>query len=182
METLKALNLKRIISFVLMLSLLFIFTSCTVNNESISNVNNSTPADTNNTAESKSNTPADNNETTAAEISTSTAIVTNLETTEGTTEEAAQLDIAGMWQDKDGTTRIFSSDGICQNVAKIDIGGPPPVYTISEKPDNNGYYLLFVSQSGYNQTTFYVKVINRDEIKIYENPNAVEALYNLTRM
>jgi hypothetical protein len=130
----------------------------------------------------------------AAEISTSTAIVTNVENTEGATEAAetaeatevaevsVQLDIVGMWKDKDGTTRIFSSDGTCQNVAKIDIGGPPPVYTISEKPDNNGYYILFVSQSGYNQTNFYVKVISRDEIKIYENPNSTEALYNLTRV
>jgi hypothetical protein len=129
-----------------------------------------------------------------AEISTAAEIVTNIEATVSATEAtevaeateakeaAVQLDIVGMWKDKDGTTRIFSSDGTCQNVAKIDIGGPPPVYTISEKPDNNGYYILFVSQSGYNQTNFYVKVISGDEIEIYENPGAAEALYSLSRV
>lgn len=94
---------------------------------------------------------------------------------------SSRFDIVGMWKDDGGTTRTFSSDGTCQNVAKIDIGGPSPTYSISEKADSNGYYSLFVSQSGYNQTTFYVKVISNDSIKIYESSSASKPLYSLTR-
>ena len=125
-------------------------------------------------------TSVDNNNT-EAEVTNSSEIAANTETTEAAAEAVFGLDIVGMWNDKDGTIRIFSPDGTCQNIAKIDIGGPPPVYTISDKPNKNGYYILFVSQSGYNQTTFYVKVISSDEIEIYENPGAA-ALYSLTRM
>ena len=160
MKILKAVNLKRVISVLLSLSLLFLFTSCKANNES---------------------TLVTNNDTSSAGISTSEAIVTNVVTTEKVIETVINFDIVGMWQDKDGTTRIFSSDGTCQNIAKIDIGGPAPVYTLSKKVNNNGYYLLYVSQSGYNGTTFYMKVISNDEIQIYENQSATEALYNLTR-
>jgi hypothetical protein len=85
---------------------------------------------------------------------------------------SAKFNIVGMWKDADGTTRTFSTNGTCQNVAKIDIGGPSPTYSISEKADSTGYYSLFVSQSGYNQTTFYVKVISNDSIKIYESQTA----------
>jgi hypothetical protein len=80
-----------------------------------------------------------------------------------------KLNIVGMWKNVDGTTCIFNSDGTCKNVAKIDIGGSLPIYNISEKPDDNGYYSLIVSQDGYNQTTFYVKVISNDSIEIYES-------------
>lgn len=94
---------------------------------------------------------------------------------------SAQFDIIGMWKDADGSTRIFSSNGTCQNVAKIDIGGSNPTYTISGKANSNGFYSLYVEQGGYNQTTFYVKVVNNDKIQIYENPSATKPLYNLTR-
>lgn len=92
-----------------------------------------------------------------------------------------KFDIVGMWEDKDGTKRIFNENGTCQNVAKIDIGGPSPIYSISEKADDNGYFTLQVSQSGYNQTTFYVEVVSKDNIKIYEGQARGEPLYNLTR-
>ena len=94
---------------------------------------------------------------------------------------ASSFSIVGMWVDTDGTTRTFSSNGMCQNVATIDIGGPSPTYTISEKKGSNGYYLLYVQQGGYNQTTFYVNVINNDRIDIYDSPDASEPIYSLTR-
>ncbi|WP_075365031.1 hypothetical protein [Desulfosporosinus metallidurans] len=94
---------------------------------------------------------------------------------------SARFNIVGMWKDDRGTIRSFSDNGSCKNVAKIDIGGPSPVYSISEKVDSNGYYLLQVSQSGYNETTFYVKVTNNDEIQIFENAGATKALYSLKR-
>ena len=89
------------------------------------------------------------------------------------------FNIVGMWKDDGGTIRSFSDNGSCQNVAKIDIGGPSPVYSISEKLDSNGYYLLQVSQSGYNETTFYVKVTNNDENQIFESADTTKALYSL---
>lgn len=89
--------------------------------------------------------------------------------------------IVGMWKDDGGTIRIFSDNGTCKNIAKVDIGGPAPVYSISEKVDSNGYYLLDVSQGGYNETKFYVKVISNDEIQIYETVGATKALYSLKR-
>ena len=94
---------------------------------------------------------------------------------------SSQFDIVGMWKDVDGTTRTFSSNGTCQNVAKIDIGGSLPTYTLSEKQDSNGYYLLYVQQGGYNQTTFYVKSDSKDSIKVYESSGATKPLYSLTR-
>jgi hypothetical protein len=86
-----------------------------------------------------------------------------------------------MWKDGDGTTRIFTSDGTCQNVAKIDIGGSLPTYSLSEKKGDDGNYSLFVSQGGYNQTTFYVKVISNDSIEIYDSSPGLNPLYTLTR-
>jgi len=93
----------------------------------------------------------------------------------------AKLDIVGMWRDVDGTIRIFSENGTCKNVAGIDIGGSAPTYTLSEKKDSNGYYLLNVEQGGYNQTTFYVKADSNDSIKIYESSSATKPLYSLKR-
>lgn len=94
---------------------------------------------------------------------------------------ASSFNIVGMWVDTDGTTRTFSSNGMCLNVATIDIGGSYPTYTISEEPGSNGYYLLYVQQGGYNQTTFYVEVVNNDSIKIYDSLNSSVPIYNLTR-
>lgn len=94
---------------------------------------------------------------------------------------SARFNIVGMWKDDGGTIRTFSANGTCKNIAIIDIGGPAPVYSISEKAESNGYYLLNVSQGGYNETTFYVKVTNNDEIQIYENASAAKALYSLKR-
>jgi hypothetical protein len=90
------------------------------------------------------------------------------------------VSIVGMWKDTDGTTRVFRDDGTCQNVAKIDIGGPPPVYTLSDKPDTSGRYLLDVSQGGYNETEFYVERVGADHIRVYEG-SAGRPLYDLTR-
>jgi len=168
---------------ILLFVFIFSFTGCmTVTTETTASAQ--TRAATAETAASETTTSeatsVDNNNT-EAEVTASSEIAANTKTTEGAAGVAAELDIVGMWNDKDGTTRIFSPDGTCQNIAKIDIGGPPPVYTISDKPNKNGYYILFVSQSGYNQTTFYVKVLSSDEIEIYEDPGAA-ALYSLTRM
>jgi hypothetical protein len=154
----------RLLSLVLIAVFIFSFTGCRT-------ATNTTAVETTNAAE-----------ITQPETTTETTEPVNTIPETTVSEISNEFDIAGMWKDEDGTTRIFSSDGTCQNVVKIDIGGPSPVYTISEKKDNNGYYLLFVSQSGYNQTTFYVKIISSDEIQIYENPSAKEALYKLTRM
>lgn len=92
-----------------------------------------------------------------------------------------KFDIVGMWKDTNGTIRTFSSDGTCLNVAKIDIGGSSPTYTLSEKKDSDNYYLLSVQQGGYNQTTFYVKVISDDKIEIYESESVTTPLYSLTK-
>lgn len=94
---------------------------------------------------------------------------------------ASNFDIAGMWMDTDGTIRSFDSTGACQNIALIDIGGPSPTYSISEKKNADGYYLLEVQQSGYNQTEFYVKVSSNDSIQIFENATDSDPLYSLTR-
>ena len=87
-----------------------------------------------------------------------------------------QFNIVGMWKDVDGTVRTFDSTGACQNIAKIDIGGPTPTYSISEKPNSDGYYLLEVQQGGYNQTVFYVKVLSNDSIQIFENTSQASPL------
>lgn len=94
---------------------------------------------------------------------------------------SSSFSIVGMWKDADGTIRTFNSDGSCQNVAKIDIGGASPTYTLAAKPDTNGYYLLSVQQEGYNQTTFYVKLNGNDNIAIYGSESTSSPLYNLTR-
>ena len=90
-------------------------------------------------------------------------------------------DVVGVWQDVDGTTRAFSSEGTCQNIALVDIGGPRPTFVLSEKPSANGRYSLYVEQGGYNGTTFYVEAVSADEIKIYKSSDATQPLYSLKR-
>lgn len=90
-------------------------------------------------------------------------------------------DLVGMWKDTDGTVRTFSQNGTCRNIAKIDIGGPAPTCELSEKQDASGYYQLYVQQGGYNQTNFYVKVVDQNDIKIYESHSAPTPMYTLTR-
>lgn len=94
---------------------------------------------------------------------------------------SGRLDVVGMWKDADGTTRTFGSEGTCQNVALIDIGGPRPTYVLSEKPGANGRYSMYVEQGGYNGTTFYVESVGADQIKIYQSADAQAPLYSLTR-
>lgn len=91
----------------------------------------------------------------------------------------SSFNIVGMWKDTDGTTRTFTENGTCQNIEKVDIGGPAAVYTISSK-ESDGYYSLEVSQSGMNQMNLYVKVIDNDHIEIYEQKGG-DILYDLER-
>lgn len=56
---------------------------------------------------------------------------------------SAKFDIAGMWEDTDGTIRTFNSNGTCLDVAKIDIGGPSPTYALSEEEVR----ILFIERS-----------------------------------
>ena len=91
------------------------------------------------------------------------------------------FNINGMWSDIDGTTKVFNEDGTCLNVALIDIGGSSPTFSLSESKDSDENYSLYVEQSGYNGTTFYVEVISNDEINIYESSGDSEPLYSLIR-
>jgi hypothetical protein len=92
-----------------------------------------------------------------------------------------QFEIIGMWRDATGTMRIFNPDGTCKNIAVVDIGGSSPTCTLSGKKDARGYYLLYVEQGGYNQTTFYVNVEDDDHIQIYADVPVPVPLYRLTR-
>lgn len=94
---------------------------------------------------------------------------------------STRLDVVGLWRDADGTTRTFNSNGTCQNIALVDIGGSAPTYKLSEKSGDNGRYSMYVQQGGYNGTTFYVEAVSNDEIKIYESADAAQPLYSLTR-
>ena len=85
--------------------------------------------------------------------------------------------IVGQWKDSDGTIRVFSQDGTCQNVEKVDIGGAAATYSISSKADSSGNYTLQVEQDGMNQVTGTVKVTDNDDIVI----NIDGMTYNLTR-
>ncbi len=94
----------------------------------------------------------------------------------------SKFDIVGMWQDADGTIRTFNYDSTCNAIALIDIGGPSPTYNLSEKVNSEGYYVLYVIQGGYNQTIFHVKVINENEILIFDNIGDETPRYTLTRL
>lgn len=94
----------------------------------------------------------------------------------------SNFDIVGMWQDLDGTVKTFNPDQTCNSVALVDIGGPSPTYNFSKNKDSDGYYWLLVVQGGYNETKFYVKVIDADTVQIFDNPNDEEPRYSLSRL
>lgn len=66
---------------------------------------------------------------------------------------STEPDVVGMWQDVDGTTRTLNSEGTCQIIPLLDIGGPRPTFALSEKPSANGRSSMYVEQGGHDGMT-----------------------------
>lgn len=102
---------------------------------------------------------------------------------QATTQEAytGAFDIVGMWKDADGTVRTFYDNGTCKNIQRVDIGGPAATYMLSSKM-TDGYYQLYIEQSGMNQHTWFVKPLSADKMEIYdESRTPGSPLYSLER-
>ena len=79
---------------------------------------------------------------------------------------SAPLSLEGIWTSSDGSTKIFGSNGICQNMMDRDIGGQQ-TYVLSNGKDSNDRYTLIISHPP-NERTLYVKDSGEGEVGIFD--------------
>jgi hypothetical protein len=77
------------------------------------------------------------------------------------------LSLEGMWSASDGSTKIFGSNGLCQNMMAGPTGGSQ-TYVLSGTKDNNGRYTLVVSQPP-NERTLYVNDSSENKVDVFDN-------------
>jgi hypothetical protein len=75
------------------------------------------------------------------------------------------LSLEGIWLASDGSTKIFGSNGICQNMMNVTSSGSQ-TYVLSSLKDSNGRYTLQVSQPP-NERTLYVKDSGEGKVDIF---------------
>jgi hypothetical protein len=76
------------------------------------------------------------------------------------------LSLEGIWLATDGSTKIFGSNGICQNMMDVANAGSQ-TYVLSSDKDSDGRYTLRVSQSP-NERTLYVKDSGEGKVNIFD--------------
>jgi hypothetical protein len=77
------------------------------------------------------------------------------------------LSLEGMWSASDGSTKVFGSNGLCQNMMAGPIGGPQ-TYVLSGTKDSNGHYALLISQPP-NKRTLYVNDSGENKVNVFDN-------------
>lgn len=77
------------------------------------------------------------------------------------------LNLEGMWSASDGSTKIFGSNGLCQNMMAGHTGGSQ-TYVLSKTKDSNGRYTLLVSQPP-NKRMLYVNDSSENKVDVFDN-------------
>ena len=94
------------------------------------------------------------------------------------TPSSDTLNLEGVWLASNGSTKIFGSNGICQNMMDVAIAGSQ-TYVISSNKDSDGLYTLQISQSPYEQRTLYVKDAGENKVEIFDGSENL--LWSMTK-
>ena len=100
-----------------------------------------------------------------------------------------QFNIIGDWKDATGMIQTYDKDGTCVNVsvtAYFNSESSKSKFSLSNSPNDEGFYTLSVQEASSIKTKFKVKVINDDKIELYFNDDNVPLydkvpVYRLTR-
>lgn len=73
--------------------------------------------------------------------------------------------IDGMWESSSGEIYSFSDSSVSASLFGFS-GGPDGSYTLSEKPDDDGNYILYGSHITGGEVNYSVTVENNDQISL----------------